>query len=65
MSLLHKKLVLNALLLSLIKKMKQLLIMKEKKLMIVSFLEGKAKQSLSPQNCKSIGIEIAKSASDY
>ena len=31
-----------------------------KKLMIVSFLEGKAKQSLSPQNCKSIGIEVAK-----
>ena len=31
-----------------------------KKLMIVSFLEGKAKQSLSPVNCKSIGIEIAK-----
>tara|TARA_A100001015_G_scaffold196875_1_gene219563 strand:+ start:1570 stop:2538 length:969 start_codon:yes stop_codon:yes gene_type:complete len=31
-----------------------------KKLMIVSFLEGKAKQSLSPLNCKSIGIEIAK-----
>ena len=31
-----------------------------KKLMIVSFLEGKAKQNLSPANCKSIGIEIAK-----
>ena len=31
-----------------------------KKLMIVSFLEGKAKQNLSPSNCKSIGIEIAK-----
>ena len=31
-----------------------------KKLMIVSFLEGKAKQNLSPLNCKSIGIEIAK-----
>ena len=31
-----------------------------KKLMIVSFLEGKAKQNLSPVNCKSIGVEIAK-----
>tara|TARA_B100001564_G_scaffold352651_1_gene360384 strand:+ start:946 stop:1914 length:969 start_codon:yes stop_codon:yes gene_type:complete len=31
-----------------------------KKLMIVSFLEGKAKQHLSPNNCRSIGIEIAK-----
>tara|TARA_A100001011_G_scaffold397961_1_gene500684 strand:+ start:963 stop:1931 length:969 start_codon:yes stop_codon:yes gene_type:complete len=31
-----------------------------KKLMIVSFLEGKAKQILSPSNCKSIGVEIAK-----
>ena len=31
-----------------------------KKLMIVSFLEGKAKQNLSPLNCKSIGIEVAK-----
>jgi len=31
-----------------------------KKLMIVSFLEGKAKQNLSPTNCKSIGSEIAK-----
>ncbi len=31
-----------------------------KKLMIVSFLEGKAKQNLSPDNCKSIGSEIAK-----
>ena len=31
-----------------------------KKLMIVSFLEGKAKQNLSPANCNSIGIEIAK-----
>ena len=30
-----------------------------KKLMIVSFLEGKAKQNLSPANCKSIGSEIA------
>tara|TARA_B100001564_G_C20659719_1_gene680961 strand:+ start:963 stop:1931 length:969 start_codon:yes stop_codon:yes gene_type:complete len=31
-----------------------------KKLMIVSFLEGKAKQNLSPNNCKSIGFEVAK-----
>jgi homoserine kinase type II len=31
-----------------------------KKLMIVSFLEGKAKLNLSPDNCKAIGIEIAK-----
>ena len=30
--------------------------------MIVSFLEGKAKQNLSPLNCKSIGIEVAKDA---
>ena len=30
-----------------------------KKLMILSFLEGKAKQSLSPLNCKSVGIEVA------
>ena len=33
---------------------------KGKKLMIVSFLEGKAKQNLSPENCKSVGLEIAK-----
>ena len=31
-----------------------------KKLMVVSFLEGKAKQKLSPANCKSIGTEVAK-----
>jgi homoserine kinase type II len=31
-----------------------------KKLMIVSFLEGKAKQNLSPANCKVIGVETAK-----
>ena len=31
-----------------------------KNLMIVSFLEGKAKQNLSPDNCKSIGVEVAK-----
>jgi Ser/Thr protein kinase RdoA (MazF antagonist) len=28
--------------------------------MIVSFLEGKAKSNLSPDNCKAIGIEAAK-----
>ena len=33
---------------------------KGKKLMIVSFLEGKAKRNLSPANCKSIGSEVAK-----
>ncbi len=32
----------------------------KKKLMIVSFLEGKAKENLSPANCKSVGSEIAK-----
>ncbi len=31
-----------------------------KKLMIVTFLDGKAKQDLTPANCKSIGIEVAK-----
>ncbi len=31
-----------------------------KKLMIVSFLEGKSKKNLSPINCKSVGTEIAK-----
>ena len=31
-----------------------------KKLMIVTFLEGKAKSILSPDNCKSVGIEVAK-----
>ena len=31
-----------------------------RKLMIVSFLEGKAKSNLSPDNCKAIGIETAK-----
>ena len=31
-----------------------------KKLMIVSFLEGKAKNNLTPSNCKSIGVEVAK-----
>ena len=31
-----------------------------KKLMIVSFLQGKAKKNLSPDNCKSIGVETAK-----
>tara|TARA_B100000963_G_C22639153_1_gene679386 strand:- start:7782 stop:8750 length:969 start_codon:yes stop_codon:yes gene_type:complete len=33
---------------------------KGKKLMIVSFLEGEAKKNLSPDNCKSIGLEVAK-----
>ena len=33
---------------------------KNKKMMIVSFLEGKAKKILSPQNCKLVGIEVAK-----
>ena len=31
-----------------------------KKLMIVTFLEGKAKQVLSPQNCEQVGKEVAK-----
>ena len=43
-----------------IKKVKRLQIYKGKKLMIVTFLEGKAKQNLSPDNCKSVGIEVAK-----
>ena len=33
---------------------------KNKKLMIVSFIEGKAKDVLSPENCNSIGAEAAK-----
>ena len=33
---------------------------KNKNLMIVSFLEGKAKNILSPENCKSVGQEVAK-----
>ena len=33
---------------------------KKKKLMIVSFIEGRAKDVLSPENCKSVGIEAAK-----
>jgi len=33
---------------------------KGKKLMIVSFLEGKAKQVLTPNDCKQVGIEVAK-----
>ena len=32
----------------------------DKELMVVSFLEGKAKQNLSPSNCEAIGIEVAK-----
>jgi len=31
-----------------------------KKLMIVTYLEGKAKKILSPQNCKSVGLAVAK-----
>ena len=31
-----------------------------KKLMIVSFLEGKAKSNLTPDNCKAVGMEAAK-----
>ena len=33
---------------------------KNKKFMIVSFIEGKAKNNLSPQDCKLVGIEAAK-----
>ena len=33
---------------------------KNKNLMIVSFLEGKAKNILSPDNCKSLGEEVAR-----
>jgi len=33
---------------------------KGKKLMIVSFLEGKAKQILTPSDCKQVGIEVAR-----
>ena len=32
----------------------------DKELMIVTFLEGKAKQTLTPQNCKLVGVEVAK-----
>ena len=32
----------------------------EKKLMIVSFIEGKAKQVLTPNDCKLVGVEVAK-----
>ncbi len=31
-----------------------------KKLMIVTYLEGKAKKTLTPQNCRSVGVEVAK-----
>ena len=31
-----------------------------KKMMIVTYLEGKAKKILPPQDCKSVGIEVAK-----
>ena len=33
---------------------------RNKNLMIVSFLEGKSKNSLSPADCRSIGLEVAK-----
>ena len=33
---------------------------KKKKLMIVSFLEGKSKQVLTPNDCKQVGEEVAK-----
>ena len=33
---------------------------KNKKMMIVTFLEGKAKQILTPQNCRLVGAEVAK-----
>jgi homoserine kinase type II len=33
---------------------------KGKKLMVVSFLEGKAKQVLTPNDCKQVGIEVAR-----
>ena len=33
---------------------------KGKKLMIVSFLEGKAKQVLTPNDCKQVGAEVAR-----
>ena len=33
---------------------------KEKKLMIVSFLEGKAKKILTPNECRQVGAEVAK-----
>ena len=33
---------------------------KNKRLMVVSFLEGKAKMILSPDNCKSLGQEVAR-----
>ena len=33
---------------------------KNKKMMIVSFLEGKAKKNLTPHNCKLVGAEVAR-----
>jgi len=39
---------------------KTITVYKNKNLMIVSFLEGKAKKILSPDNCKSLGREIAR-----
>ena len=39
---------------------KTISIYKNKNLMIVSFLEGKAKKILSPDNCKTLGQEVAR-----
>ena len=39
---------------------KTISVYKNKSLMIVSFLEGKAKNILSPDNCKSLGQEVAR-----
>jgi homoserine kinase type II len=39
---------------------KMISVFKGKKLMIISFLEGKAKQVLTPNDCKQVGIEVAK-----
>jgi len=39
---------------------KTISVYKNKNLMIVSFLEGKAKKILSPDNCKTLGQEIAR-----
>jgi len=48
-------------LLSIINKQKKTITkFEDKNLMLVSFLEGKAKKNLSPDNCKSIGIEVAR-----
>ena len=39
---------------------KTILNYKGKKLMIVSFLEGKAKKILTPNDCKQVGVEVAR-----